>query len=209
MTEPLTQLVTGIESHLAPLDHPGAAEVRAGLARRSTLRPIEPADNPVIAAHLPAALDALSRNRHADLAAAIAAAAPALAWTAYDKYPPAAIGERFRAGHAYASLVGPTGPFAAGDYDLGLFLIAPGVFYRDHRHAAPELYAPLTGPHGWRFGPGDPLAWLPAHVPVWNPPRRPHATKAGRIPFLCIYAWTRDVAEPAVIVEADDWPELD
>ena len=124
-------------------------------------------------------------------------------------YPPEAIGAGFRTGHAYASLVGPGGPFTAGDFDLGLFLIAPQVFYRDHRHAAPELYAPLTGPHGWRFAPGDPLDWQPAHTPVWNPPQRPHATKVGAVPFLCLYAWTSDVAEPAVIVEADDWPRLD
>ena len=48
-----------------------------------------------------------------------------------------------------------------------------------------------------------------AHTPVWNPPQRPHATKVGAVPFLCLYAWTSDVAEPALIVEADDWPRLD
>lgn len=26
---------------------------------------------------------------------------------------------------------------------------------RDHRHKAPELHVPLTGPHEWRFGTGE------------------------------------------------------
>ena len=30
--------------------------------------------------------------------------------------------------------------------------------------------APLTGPHGWRFGPRRPLTLESAHHPVWNPP---------------------------------------
>jgi hypothetical protein len=206
---PATRLVAAAETYLATLDHPGKAQVLAGLARRTPVAAPPAAASPVVDAHLPAALAAVAANGQPDLAAAIAAAAPSLAWGIYDRYPLEAIGAAFRSGHAFASLVGPAGPFTAGDYDLGLFLIAPGVFYRDHRHAAPELYAPLTGPHGWRFAPGDPLDWLPARVPVWNEPHRPHATKVGRVPFLCIYAWTRDVAEPAVIVAADDWPELD
>ena len=206
MTE-VERLVAAAGTYLATLDHAGKAEVLAGLARRGPATPAVSAASPIVDAHLPAALAAAAANGQPELAAAIAAAAPALTWGIYDKYPPEAIGETFRSGHAYASLVGPSGPFTAGDYDLGLFLIAPGVFYRDHRHAAPELYAPLTGPHGWRFAPGDPLDWLPAHVPIWNEPHRPHATKVGRVPFLCLYAWTRDVAEPAVIVAAGDWPE--
>jgi hypothetical protein len=208
-TAPVASLVEAAETYLATLDHPGAADVRAGLARRVAAMPPPPAARPVVDAHLPAALAATAAMGQTALAAAIAAAAPSLAWGIYDKYPHAAIGAPFRAGHAYAALVGPTAAFTAGDYELGLFLIAPGVFYRDHRHAAPELYAPLTGPHGWRFAPGDALAWLPAHAPVWNEPLRPHATKVGPVPFLCLYAWTRDVAEPATIVAADDWPALD
>ena len=66
------------------------------------------------------------------------------------------------------------------------------LFYRDHHHAAPELYAPLTGPHGWRFKPGDPLDWKEADVPVWNNPWEPRATMTGDIPFLAIFCWTKD-----------------
>ena len=83
------------------------------------------------------------------------------------------------------------------------------MLYRDHRHAAPELYVPLTGPHGWRFGPGAPLIVKPAHEPVWNDPCAPHLTKVGPVPFLCLYGWTRDAQSVAEVVPAADWAALE
>ena len=135
--------------------------------------------------------------RAPQLVRAIAAAAPHLGWTTYDAYPRDRIGEGFAAGHAFAPIAGGGAPFAAGSFEMGLFLIAPHVLYRDHLHKAPELYAPLTGPHGWRFAPGRQLIVKPAGEPVWNPPLQPHLTKVGPDPFLCLFAWTRDVDEPA------------
>jgi hypothetical protein len=49
----------------------------------------------------------------------------------------------------------------------------------------------------------------PAHVPVWNDPLRPHATKVGAVPFLCLFAWTRDVNSPAEVLPAPDWPDIE
>ncbi len=49
----------------------------------------------------------------------------------------------------------------------------------------------------------------PAHQPVWNDPMAPHLTKVGWVPFLSLFGWTRDVAEPAVVLPATDWAELD
>ncbi len=96
------------------------------------------------------------------LAKAIAEARPFLHWVSYDAYPREDIGAGFADNHAFASIIGEGCPIEAVDFDLGLFIIAPHLFYRDHHHAAPELYAPLTGPHGWRFKPGDPLVWKEA-----------------------------------------------
>ena len=209
MASPLRQLYHAARSYLLTLDHPGAAEVRAGLtADPGPARPVPPRANVVADRWLAPALAPLAAT-HPDLAAAIAAAAPLLEWITYDAYPRDQIGDSFATGHAFASIRGGDAPFAARDFDLGLFLIAPGVLYRDHHHAAPELYAPLTGPHGWRFGPGRPLTIKPAHDPVWNPPNRPHLTKTGPTPFLCIFAWTADVNEPAHVIPADDWDTLD
>ncbi|MCV2867728.1 dimethylsulfoniopropionate lyase [Defluviimonas sp. WL0002] len=207
----LVRLVDETDRYLASLSGPGLGETRAGLSAwtRAAPQPVDRLPNAVVDAWLPRALGLLAADRPA-LAAAIGDAAPHLTWITYDLYAPETIGEAFRLNHAFASLVGEEmAPFTAQDYDLGLFLIAPDVLYRDHRHAAPELYAPLTGPHGWRFGTGDPVTVLPAHAPVWNEPFRPHMTKVGSEPFLCIYAWTRDVNAPADVIMAADWPELE
>ena len=206
----IVALAEAIDRYLGTLSGPGVAEVRSGLA---TARPFAPCPTPgtpnaVVSAHLQPALDALGAT-HPALAAAIAGAAPHLSWVSYDAYPRALIGDAFATGHAFASVVGEAAPIPARDYDLGLFLIAPHLLYRDHAHAAPELYVPLTGPHGWRFGPGQPMAIKPAHAPVWNDPHQPHATKVGAGPFLAIFGWTRDVNAAAYVIPADDWELLE
>ncbi len=205
----IAALVAAATSLIAAMPGPGIAEVGAGLA---TARSIAPGMRPnaVVAAHLEAALTSMpgsdgwpAGHDPAALAAAIRAAAPWLAWVTYDLYPPAEIGPAFGRGHAFA-------PLACGpEFELGLFLIAPGILYRDHAHAAPELYLPLTGPHGWRFAPGAALVWQRACVPVWNPPHAPHATMAGRVPFLCFYAWTGDIDVPAYVLPSADWQALE
>jgi hypothetical protein len=132
-----------------------------------------------------------------------------LRWITYDLYPRDEIGPRFPQAHAFCSLVGETGFVPAQDYELGLFLIIPHTLYRDHHHPAPELYAPLTGPHRWRFGVGG--AWIEkrAHETVWNEPWQIHATAVGATPFLCVFSWTRDVNLPAKVVPAADWDMIE
>jgi len=206
----ITNLVVEADRYIATLPGDGPVEVRQGMARWSAgpVAPLHARAHPVVAAHLPAALADLAPT-HPALAAALAAASRLLAWAPYDRYPRDQIGNAFADGHAFASIMGDGAPLPACDFELGLFLIAPHLLYRDHCHTAPELYAPLTGPHGWRFGPGRPLIVKPAHVPVWNPSYRPHLTKVGPVPFLCIFGWTRDVNDPARVIPADDWPRLE
>lgn len=206
---PMQGLYAAARAYLLALDHPGAAEVRAGLPDRpGPERQMQGRGNAVVDRWLQPALDQLSPG-HPVLAAAIAAASGGLDWVTYDAYPPDKIGSAFTRGHAFASILGGDAPFAAADFELGLFLIAPGVLYRDHHHPAPELYAPLTGPHGWRFGIGRPVVRKPAHQPVWNPPHQPHLTRVGAVPFLCLFVWTQDVNAPAHVIAADDWPTLE
>ena len=154
------------------------------------------------------ALRALATS-HPRLAKAISAASAYLNWITYDGYNADEIGATFAKGHAYVSVIGEDAVIPARDFDFGLFLIAPHVLYRDHNHPAPELYAPLTGPHGWRFGPDAPLQILPAHKPVWNDPYQPHLTKVGPLPFLSLFGWTHDVQGRAEVIPAKDWPELE
>ena len=205
----MTALFAAARDYLATLSYPGAPDVQEGLARcRSSGRLPLAKTHPVTDRWLDAALDAASAHAP-QLAAAIAAAAPHLAWVSYDRYPRAEIGDSFAEGHAFASIAGGETAFAADDFELGLFLIAPHVLYRDHCHRAPELYAPITGPHGWRFAPGRPLIVKPAGEPVWNPSLQPHLTKVGPTPFLCLFAWTRDVTEAARVLPAADWATLE
>ncbi|MCA3562126.1 MAG: hypothetical protein IOC82_13975 [Aestuariivirga sp.] len=205
----LRRLLAAAGDYLADLTHPGHEDVRRGLARCGPEAGHSPAkQHPVVERWLETAL------RHAaehapHLADAIAAAAPHLAWISYDRYPRHEIGESFAEGHAFAAIAGGDAPFPAADFELGLFLIAPHVLYRDHCHRAPELYAPLTGPHGWRFAPERPLIVKPAGEPVWNPSLQPHLTKVGAVPFLCLFVWTRDVAEAARVMPAGDWAEIE
>ncbi len=205
----VTRLIDEADHYIAALPGPGVAEVRAGLNRwRGGPVTLAPRSNPVVAAHLADALAPLAAT-HLALAQAIAAASPYLNWTAYLGYPEDEIGQAFTTGHAYASLIGEAANIAAEGYDFGIFLIAPHILYRDHHHAAPELYVPLTGPHGWRFGPKTPLIIKPAHQTVWNEAHRPHMTKVGATPFLALFGWTRDVTQTAQVIPADDWPELE
>lgn len=206
---PIQRLYAASRDYLLTLDHPGAAEVRAGLPfDPGAMRSMPARRNAVVDRWLAPALKVAAQDQPI-LSAAIAGAAGQMEWVTYDAYPREDIGDAFASGHAFASIMGGDAPFAAQDFDLGLFLIAPGVLYRDHCHPAPELYAPLTGPHGWRFGPGRPLIVKPAHAPVWNPPLQPHLTKVGAVPFLCLFVWTRDVDAPARVLPSDDWAALE
>ncbi len=205
----LDTLFAEADRYLSHLSGPGVTEVRLGLAR-AVAAPVSSSfvPNAVVEACLGAALGSLD-GTHPALATAIAAAASHLNWITYDDYPPEEIGAVFANSHAFASLVGECAPYHAGDFDFGLFLMAPNLLYRDHAHPAPELYMPLTGPHGWRFAPGAPLTILNAHDPIWNGPNQPHLTKVGPLPFLCLYGWTQDAQIPARVVHADDWAELE
>lgn len=198
----VSTLIREIDRYLAGFDLPGARDVRKGIAQWGhgphqdiTPRRLPPCDL------LPEALAAVSDR---PLTHAIEAALPHLHWITYDAYPRADIGEAFANGHAFTSIIGGGTFRPAEDFDLGLFVIAPNTLYRDHHHAAPELYAPLTGPHGWRFLPDTTFHQKPAHEPVWNEPWAPHATLTGRTPFLCIFGWTRDVSIPAKVIFTDE-----
>ena len=207
MEDIIRSLVAEIETYLLQLNDPHTAAVLEGMNKwaRGPLAPVQGRTLPVCD-HLDAALQVLSKS---SLEKAIADARPFLHWVSYDAYPREDIGAGFADNHAFASIIGEGCPFEAVDFDLGLFIIAPHLFYRDHHHAAPELYAPLTGPHGWRFKPGDPLVWKDADDPVWNNPWEPHATMTGATPFLAFFCWTKDTSQPAKIIPSPDWPTLE
>lgn len=201
-SQAIPHLLREIDGHLAPFDHAGVRDVRQGITRWSggSVMPVKPRPLPACD-FIPAALATMNNT---SLAQAITAALPHLHWITYDAYPREEIGADFADGHAFTSLIGQGSFHPAEDFDLGLFVIAPNTLYRDHHHKAPELYLPLTGPHGWRFLPDKTYHQKPANEPVWNEPWAPHATWTGDTPFFCIFAWTRDVTDPAKVIFSDE-----
>ncbi|TDQ83859.1 dimethlysulfoniopropionate lyase [Dongia mobilis] len=210
----LHHLVETIDVHLSSCTREvaGIAEIRAALAAfrcRIVPRDLPERQSRPAIGDLDAILELVARQSGAELAAAIRAALPWLNWVTYGAYPLAEIGPRFPTHHAFASLSALYDPEYALDFDLGLFLIAPFTLYRDHRHKAPELYLPLTGPSLWRFGLEDSWQKREAGEPVWNPPFALHATRVEAVPFLCLYGWSRDVHFPAGVAPAGDWREIE
>lgn len=201
-------LVAETAAYLGRYDHPAIADI-CTLLEGFVTRPV----NIVTPQPVPACgwLDeSIAAIEGADdLRDAIMLSRPWLNWGTYDSYEPGTIGPHFPNSHAFASVIGSGGAIHAEDWDFGLFLIAPHILYRDHHHQAPELYAPLTGPHRWRFGLDKSWVEKPAHVPVWNEPWAVHATLTGDEPFLCLFVWTRDVDIPAKVVPAQDWLALE
>ena len=135
-----------------------------------------------------------------DVAAALAEIEEFLHWRQNPNYSDASMGAGYMDNYAYAEIIGPNGFFAGDDFLMGLLLLGPGVHYRDHHHAAPELYWLLTGPSEWRRGNGD-FEMREAGDVIWHEPRVVHATRTGMSPLLAVWAWTRDVSEPARLVE--------
>jgi hypothetical protein len=204
----IARLIDEIDHYLADLRGPGIAEVRQAILRFGE-GPVKEGIGPRAPAcgHLDAALFCM--NGADPLRQAINKARSELNWVTYDAYPPEMIGRRFPVAHAFVSLIGGEGFLPADDFELGLFLIAPKTLYRDHCHKAPELYVPLTGPHEWRFGVGESWTEYEAHEPIWNVPMRVHATLVREVPFLALFAWTKDVTAASVVVPAPDWLEIE
>ncbi len=125
-------------------------------------------------------------------------------------YPPGAdLGDGYRQCNLHALLVGPdAAAFHHADFCLGVFMLGPRTLYRDHRHAAPELYLNLSARSGWRF---DTRAWqdYPAGSLIWNPSNAPHATRVYDEPFLSVFAWLNDISTPCQVIPRDDWAEIE
>lgn len=171
--------------------------------------------SPIIPAHatlLDTAISAIDTSRFANLQSALIQAKPHLHWKVDDGgyYPPGAdVGHGYKSGNMHALFVGPqNAPLLIDDMLLGVFLLAPWTLYRDHKHAAPEVYIPLTGPSGWRFEAG-PWQDHDAGDVIFNAPNHVHATRVYDTPFLALFAWTTDIASQCSVVPTGDWDALE
>jgi len=119
------------------------------------------------------------------------------------------VGDSYRNRNMNCILIGSQNGFFHSDkLIMGLFFLQPYTFYRDHDHAASEMYFNLTGPNGFRF---DVNGWsdYPADSIVWNTPWLPHATRVYDVPLLTVFAWVENVDCLCRVVHTDDWVQLE
>jgi hypothetical protein len=123
--------------------------------------------------------------------------------------PGADLGEGYNKCNLHTVLVGPkSSGFYAQDFMLGMFMLGPWTFYRDHRHDAPELYLNLSENSGWRFNFGE---WhdCSAGSLVWNEKGKIHATRVYDKPFIAVFAWLANVNSKCQVVFSEDWSQIE
>jgi hypothetical protein len=180
----------------------GAGEVLRRLAEQDVSQAAFQPPRPVRLAacrHLPEAVGAAIMVDSA-VAAAVAGLEDELHWRHTPGYSDTAMGQPgFMDNYAHAEIIGPTGCFAGDDFRLGLLLLGPGLHYRDHAHASPELYWLLTGPSDWKRGDGA-FVTCSAGETIWHDSYVVHAIRTQHQPLLALWVWTREVGETARLV---------
>ena len=125
-----------------------------------------------------------------DLFQAILQSAADLSWRrpGFGKIPDAIANQM-----AVCEIIGPTGQIKHETVRAGLLFQAPNITYPRHRHAAEEIYFPLTGSVDWQTGNA---IWCQYEAGsfIHHLPYQPHAIRTGKIPLLTIWGWTGDIA---------------
>ena len=119
------------------------------------------------------------------------------------------IGNDYLCGNMNTELIGPVnGHFKSKELKLGLFLLEPKIFYKDHKHEAPELYINLTSGTKWRFNDSDWKSKSAGSI-IYNEPYKVHAMKVGKQPFLSVWCWPKNSSKKCTLVPKNDWFELE
>ena len=126
----------------------------------------------------------------APLAEAIRAFAPTTDW--YRILDGAPVDEALREG----LMVGRPEPAPDAPARVGLFLIAPGVHYPLHTHAAHEVYYVVSGQIAIRHGTANEPLNITAPGHRITPENRVHSLTTGETPCLIAYVWTGDLTAP-------------
>lgn len=95
-----------------------------------------------------------------------------------------------------AQVAGTVGMYSAQTVRCGLFLLAPGVHYPPHTHAAHEIYYCLSGEVELAYGLGAGAFRLTPGALSVTPPHRLHSVTTHGSPALLIYVWIGPVDEP-------------
>ena len=119
------------------------------------------------------------------------------------------IGNDYLCGNMNTELIGPVnGHFKSKELKLGLFLLEPKIFYKDHKHEAPELYINLTSGTKWRFSNSEWKSKSAGSI-IYNEPYKVHAMKVGKEPFLSVWCWPKNSSKKCTLVPKNDWFELE
>ena len=134
----------------------------------------------------------------AGVVGAVRAAALRLQWR--QTYGADDFGADFLAGYGWAEFIGLRGPVASERLACGVLLLAPGIIYPAHAHAAAEVYLPISGVAEWQRG-AEPFRPVPVGQAVHHAPWTPHAMRVGSEPLAALYLWRGgDLAAKSVIL---------
>jgi len=147
-------------------------------------RTILPHPLPVVSC-MPAVVQATNAEG-AFIVNAFKASAPCLQWG--QTYVTEDFGASFLQKYGWAEMIGQRGPVASDHIACGFLLLAPDTEYPPHRHAAEEVYLPLTGPTFWKTG-DDGWENRPTGVPIYHRSWLAHAMRTESVPLLALYLW--------------------
>jgi len=117
---------------------------------------------------------------------ALVAAAGDLAWD--QTYSTEDLGAGFLDRYGWSELIGLRGPIASDRIACGVLLLGPEIEYPPHRHAAEEIYLPLSGTALWLRGEEGWRQRRPGEL-IHHPSGIAHAMRTGPEPMLALYLW--------------------
>ena len=124
--------------------------------------------------------------RDAQLIAALSRAAPSLEWR--QTYSTREVGVEFLQNYAWCEILGPESPRSGLRIACGFLLLGPDTLYPRHRHAAEEIYLPLSGTAHWQQGDGNWRPRAPGEL-LHHLSEEPHAMRTAGDPLLALYLW--------------------
>lgn len=128
------------------------------------------------------------------LVAAVRRAAETLDWR--QTYGGGGLDPALADGMLAAQAAGTYGCFASDRVATGLFLLAPGLYYPPHTHAADEIYYCVSGAAEIRHGvDGEPMSIGAGEYSI-TPTERLHSLRIGDQPTLLAYAWIGQIICP-------------
>jgi hypothetical protein len=122
----------------------------------------------------------------AELIAALCRAAPLLEWR--QTYTAREVGVEFLENYAWCEVLGSKGLQSVPRLACGFLLLGPETLYPRHRHAAEEIYLPLSGTALWQQGDGNWRRRAPGAL-IHHLSEEPHAMRTADAPLLALYLW--------------------